>query len=133
MRADTDANASAVHTNMNTAADTDASAAVHPDMDVNVRAAVRNVPAAMTTVPGMTTMAAAVTTTMTATAVALSLRRGGGRAQHHNRCTNCGNAIHPGKGADRQRTRQQLTRSHDTSPFRNDRVTELSVAGAHPV
>ena len=127
MRANTDMNASAVHA--------DTSAAVNTDMDVNVRAAVRDVP---TTVPSMTAMAAAVTTTMaaavtTTVAAALGLRRGGGRAQHHNRCTNCGDAIHPGKGANRQRTRQHLTRSHDTSPSWNDRVTEPLVAGAHQV
>jgi hypothetical protein len=126
----TDMNAPAVHTDM--------SPAVHPDMDVNVRAAVRDVPTTVPSMTAMTTVAAAVTTAMatavtTTMAAALGLRRGSGRAQHHNRRTNCGDAIHPGKGANGQRACQQPTRSHDTSPFWNDRVTEPLVAGAHPV
>jgi hypothetical protein len=82
MRADSDTNAAAVHTDTN--------ATVHTDMNVNVRAAVRNMPA----MPG--TVTATVTSTTT-----LGFRRCGGPGQHYNRCSDGDDAIHPGKGANR--------------------------------
>jgi hypothetical protein len=85
-------------------------AATHADVNVNVRAAV----CTMATVPGVT----ASMTTVATTAMTLRFRRRG-CTQHHNRCTDRGDAIGPCKGADCQHTCQQLTRSHDTSPSWN--------------
>jgi len=85
-------------------------AAAPADVNVNVRAAVYT----MATVPGVT----ASMTTVATTAMTLRFRRRG-CTQHHNRCTERGDAIGPSKGADCQHTCQQLTRSHDTSPSWN--------------